>query len=173
LHGRIGVWTAIVCESIFVLNALIPHEHELYFMKFAHPMYWFWRVLNIAVIIFAVLYLRKGAVIARYVAACIILVRFFVIDPVHLLSLDIEWYYAFIPNLDAYQSGIELQCALGIRMVDLAMCRRRDPARDPGLQAVAFALRDERSRPCRRNCSGRTSPTSVGGTRGRIVRECT
>lgn len=118
MRGRIAAWTVLVYESIFLLNVLIPYEHELYFMKFSMPMFWFWRVLNIVVIVLAVLYLRKGAVVLRYVAACIILVGFFVITPVRLLSLDVAWYYAFVPDIGSHESSLQVLRVLGLWLLE-------------------------------------------------------
>lgn len=118
MRGRIAAWMVLVYESIFLLNVLIPYEHELYFMKFSMPMFWFWRVLNIVVIVLAVLYLRKGAVVLRYVAACIILVGFFVITPVRLLSLDVAWYYAFVPDIGSHESSLQVLRVLGLWLLE-------------------------------------------------------
>ena len=118
VRGRIAAWMVLVYESIFLLNVLIPYEHELYFMKFSMPMFWFWRVLNIVVIVLAVLYLRKGAVVLRYVAACIILVGFFVITPVRYLSLDVAWYYAFVPDIGSHESSLQVLRVLGLWMLE-------------------------------------------------------
>lgn len=118
MRGRIAAWMVLVCQSIFLLNVFIPYEHELYFMKFSMPMFWFWRVVNIAVIVLAVLYLRKGAVVLRYVAACIILVGFFVITPVRLLSLDVAWYYAFVPDIGSHESSLQVLRVLGLWLLE-------------------------------------------------------
>lgn len=118
VRGRIAAWMVLVYESIFLLNVLIPYEHELYFMKFSMPMFWFWRVLNIVVIVLAVLYLRKGAVVLRYVAACIILVGFFVITPVRYLSLDVAWYYAFVPDIGSHESSLQVLRVLGLWLLE-------------------------------------------------------
>ena len=118
VRGRIAAWMVLVYESIFLLNVLIPYEHELYFMKFSMPMFWFWRVLNIVVIVLAVLYLRKGTVVLRYVAACIILVGFFVITPVRYLSLDVAWYYAFVPDIGSHESSLQVLRVLGLWMLE-------------------------------------------------------
>lgn len=118
MRGRIAAWMVLVYESIFLLNVLIPYEHELYFMKFSMPMFWFWRVLNIVVIVLAVLYLRKGAVVLRYVAACIILVGFFVITPVRYLSLDVAWYYAFVPDIGSHESSLQVLRVLGLWLLE-------------------------------------------------------
>lgn len=118
VRGRIAAWMVLVYESIFLLNVLIPYEHELYFMKFSMPMFWFWRVLNIVVIVLAVLYLRMGAVVLRYVAACIILVGFFVITPVRYLSLDVAWYYAFVPDIGSHESSLQVLRVLGLWLLE-------------------------------------------------------
>ena len=118
MRGRIAAWMVLVCQSIFLLNVLIPYEHELYFMKFSMPMFWFWRVLNIALIVLAVLYLRKGAVVLRYVAACIILVGFFVITPVRYLSLDVAWYFAFVPDIGSHESSLQVLRVLGLWLLE-------------------------------------------------------
>ena len=75
-------------------------------------MFWFWRLMFIIVIALAVLYLRKGAVIARYVAACIILVLFFIVTPVMHIVHDVVWYYAFVPDPRIYELG-----AVGARVI--------------------------------------------------------
>lgn len=118
VRGHIAAWMVLVYESIFLLNVLIPYEHELYFMKFSMPMFWFWRVLNIVVIVLAVLYLRKGAVVLRYVAACIILVGFFVITPVRYLSLDVAWYHAFVPDIGSDESSLQVLRVLGLWLLE-------------------------------------------------------
>ncbi|MBF1159624.1 MAG: hypothetical protein HXL64_07075, partial [Thermobifida sp.] len=78
----------------------------------SNPMFWFWRLMFIIVIALAVLYLRKGAVIARYVAACIILVLFFIVTPVMHIVHDVVWYYAFVPDPRIYELG-----AVGARVI--------------------------------------------------------
>ena len=114
-RGRIGAWTVIVLQAISLVHGFIPYDFEhldAYSRTLSNPMFWFWRLMFIIVIALAVLYLRKGAVIARYVAACIIVVLFFIIAPVMLIVRDDAWYYAFIPNLAIYKKG-----ALGARVL--------------------------------------------------------
>ena len=114
-RGRIGAWTVIVLQAISLVHGFIPYDFEdldAYSRTLSNPMFWFWRLMFIIVIALAVLYLRKGAVIARYVAACIIVVLFFIIAPVMLSVRDDAWYYAFIPDPDIYKKG-----ALGARVL--------------------------------------------------------
>lgn len=115
MHGRIAAWMVIVLQGISLVNGFIPYQFDHldnYVSSLSNPIFWFWRLMEIVVIALAALYLRKGAVIARYVAACIIVVLFFIIAPVMLIVRDDAWYYAFIPNLDIYKKG-----ALGARVL--------------------------------------------------------
>ena len=115
LHGRIGAWMAIVLQAISLVHGFIPYQFdhlEYYVSRFSNPMFWFWRLMYIIVIALAVLYLRKGAVIARYVAACIILVLFFIVTPVTRIVHDYVWYYAFVPDPRLYELG-----AAGARVI--------------------------------------------------------
>ena len=114
-RGRIGAWTVIVLQAISLVHGFIPYDFEhldAYSRTLSNPMFWFWRLMFIIVIALAVLYLRKGAVIARYVAACIILVLFFIVTPVMFVVNDAPWYYAFIPDPEIYEMG-----ALGARLL--------------------------------------------------------
>ena len=107
-HGRIAAWMVIVLQGISLVNGFIPYQFDHldnYVSSLSNPIFWFWRLMEIVVIALAVVYLRKGAVIARYVAACIIVVLFFIIGPVMLVVRDGAWYYAFIPNPDIYEMG--------------------------------------------------------------------
>ena len=115
MHGRIAAWMVIVLQGISLVNGFIPYQFDHldnYVSSLSNPIFWFWRLMEIVVIALAVLYLRKGAVIARYVAACIIVVLFFIIAPVMLIVRDDAWYYAFIPDPDIYGTG-----ALGARVL--------------------------------------------------------
>lgn len=115
MHARIGAWMVIVLQVISLVHGFIPYQFdhlENYVSRFSNPMFWFWRLMYIIVITLAVLYLRKGAVIARYVAACIILVLFFIVAPVTFVVNDAPWYYAFIPDPEIYEMG-----ALGARLL--------------------------------------------------------
>ena len=115
MHARIGAWMVIVLQVISLVHGFIPYQFdhlENYVSRFSNPMFWFWRLMYIIVIALAVLYLRKGAVIARYVAACIILVLFFIVAPVTFVVNDAPWYYAFIPDPEIYEMG-----ALGARLL--------------------------------------------------------
>ena len=115
MHGRIAAWMVIVLQGISLVNGFIPYQFDHldnYVSSLSNPIFWFWRLMEIVVIALAVLYLRKGAVIARYVAACIIVVLFFIIAPVMLIVRDDAWYYAFIPDPDIYKKG-----ALGARVL--------------------------------------------------------
>lgn len=115
MHGRIGAWTVIVLQAISLVLGFIPYDFEhldAYARTLSNPMFWFWRLMFIIVIALAVLYLRKDAVIARYVAACVILVLFFIVTPVMLVVHDDVWYYAFIPDPEVYEMG-----ALGARLL--------------------------------------------------------
>ena len=115
LHGRIAAWMVIVLQGISLVTAFIPyHFNHLddYVRTLSNPLFWFWRLIAIVVIALAVLYLRKGAVVARYAAACIILVLFFIVTPVIHVAHDDAWYYAFIPDPDIYEMG-----AVGARVL--------------------------------------------------------
>ena len=115
MHGRIGAWTVIVLQAISLVHGFIPYDFEdldAYSRTLSNPMFWFWRLMFIIVIAFAVLYLRKGAVIARYVAACVILVLFFIVTPVMRIVHDVVWYYAFVPDPRLYELG-----AVGARVI--------------------------------------------------------
>ena len=107
-RGRIGAWTVIVLQAISLVHGFIPYDFEhldAYSRTLSNPMFWFWRLMFIIVIALAVFYLRKGAVIARYVAACIILVLFFIVTPVMRIVHDVVWYYAFVPDPRLYELG--------------------------------------------------------------------
>lgn len=107
-RGRIGAWTVIVLQAISLVHGFIPYDFErldAYARTLSNPMFWFWRLMFIIVIALAVFYLRKGAVIARYVAACIILVLFFIVTPVMRIVHDVVWYYAFVPDPRLYELG--------------------------------------------------------------------
>lgn len=115
MHARIGAWMVIVLQVITLVHGFIPYQFDHldnYVSRFSNPMFWFWRLMEIVVIALAVLYLRKGAVIARYVAACIIVVLFFIVAPVMFVVNETPWYYAFVPNPDIYEMG-----ALGARLL--------------------------------------------------------
>lgn len=108
MRGRIGAWMVIVLQAISLVHGFIPYDFEhldAYARTLSNPMFWFWRLMFIIVIALAVLYLRKGAVIARYVAACIILVLFFIVTPVTRIVHDVVWYYAFVPDPRLYELG--------------------------------------------------------------------
>lgn len=108
MRGRIAAWTVIVLQAISLVHGFIPYDFEhldAYARTLSNPMFWFWRLMFIIVIALAVLYLRKGAVIARYVAACIILVLFFIVTPVTRIVHDVVWYYAFVPDPRLYELG--------------------------------------------------------------------
>ena len=115
MHGRIAAWMVIVLQVISLVHGFIPDQFDHlanYVSRFSNPMFWFWRLMGIVVIALAVLYLRKGAVIARYVAVCIIVVLFFIVTPVMFVVNETPWYYAFVPNPDIYEMG-----ALGARLL--------------------------------------------------------
>lgn len=115
MRGRVAAWMLIVCQSISLVHGFIPYyfDHlDAYTRTLSNPMFWFWRLMFIIVIALAVLYLRKGAVIARYVAACIILVLFFIVTPVMRVVHDDVWYYAFVPDPRLYELG-----AVGARVL--------------------------------------------------------
>lgn len=114
-RGRIGAWTVIVLQAISLVHGFIPyHFNNLddYVSRFSNPLFWFWRLMQIVIIVLAVLYLRKGTVIARYVVASIILVLFFIVTPVILAVHDDVWYYAFVPDPGLYELG-----AVGARVI--------------------------------------------------------
>lgn len=115
MRGRIGAWMVIVLQAISLVHGFIPYDFEhldAYSRTLSNPMFWFWRLMFIIVIALAVLYLRKGAVIARYVAACIIVVLFFIVTPVMRIVHDVVWYYAFVPDPRLYELG-----AVGARVI--------------------------------------------------------
>ena len=115
MHARIGAWMVIVLQVISLVHAFIPYQFDHldnYVSQLSNPLFWFWRLMGVVVIALAVVYLRKGTIIARYVASCIILVLFFIVGPVMLVVRDDAWYYAFIPNPDIYEMG-----ALGARVL--------------------------------------------------------
>ena len=114
-RGRIGAWTVIVLQAISLVHGFIPYDFEhldAYARTLSNPMFWFWRLMFIIVIALAVLYIRKGAAIARYVAACVILVLFFVVTPIVFVTNDSDWYYAFVPEPGLYELGL-----LGARLL--------------------------------------------------------
>ena len=101
MHGRIAAWMVIVLQGISLVHGFIPYRFDHlddYVSRFSNPMFWLWRLIGIVVITLAVLYIRKGAVIARYVDASIILLSFFGITPNVLVANDSVWYYAFVPE---------------------------------------------------------------------------
>ena len=115
MRGRIAAWMVIVLQAISLVHGFIPYDFEhldAYSRTLSNPMFWFWRLMFIIVIALAVLYLRKGAVIARYVAACIIVVLFFIVTPVMRIVHDVVWYYAFVPDPRLYELG-----AVGARVI--------------------------------------------------------
>ena len=115
MHGRIAAWMLIVCQSISLVHGFIPYHFDHlddYVSRFSNPMFWLWRLMEIVVITLAVLYIRKGAAIARYVAVCVILVLFFVVTPIVFVTNDSDWYYAFVPEPGLYELG-----AVGARVI--------------------------------------------------------
>lgn len=115
LHGRIAAWIVIVLQGISMVNGFIPYQFDhldAYVHTLSNPIFWLWRLMEIVVIALAVLYLRKGAVIARYVAAYIIVVLFFIVTPVMHIVHDVVWYYAFVPDPRLYELG-----AVGARVI--------------------------------------------------------
>ena len=121
MRGRIAAWTIIILQGISLVNGFIPYHFDHlddYVSQFSNPLFWLWRLIDIVVITLAVLYLRKGAVVLRYVAACIILVGFFVITPVRYLSLDVAWYYAFVPDIGSHESSLQVLRVLGLWLLE-------------------------------------------------------
>ena len=115
MRGRIAAWTIIILQGISLVNGFIPYQFDHlddYVSQFSNPMFWLWRLIDIVVITLAVLYIRKGAVIARYVAASIILVLFFIVTPVMFVANDSVWYHAFVPESGIYELGL-----LGARLL--------------------------------------------------------
>lgn len=115
MRGRIAAWMLIVCQSISLVHGFIPYHFDHlddYVSRFSNPMFWLWRLMEIVVITLAVLYTRKGAAIARYVAASIILVLFFAVTPIVFVTNDSDWYYAFVPEPGIYELGL-----LGARLL--------------------------------------------------------
>ena len=114
-RGRIGAWTVIVLQAISLVHGFIPYHFDHlddYVSRFSNPMFWLWRLMEIVVITLAVLYIRKGAAIVRYVAACVILVLFFAVTPIVFVTNDSDWYYAFVPEPGIYELGL-----LGARLL--------------------------------------------------------
>ena len=104
-----------------MLHGFIPYRFDHlddYVSRFSNPMFWLWRLIGIIVITLAVLYIRKGTVIARYVAACIILLSFFVITPIVLVANDSVWYYAFVPEPGINELGLLGARLLLMRAID-------------------------------------------------------
>ena len=121
MRGRIAAWMLIVCQSISLVHGFIPYRFDHlddYVSRFSNPLFWLWRLMEIVVIVLAVLYIRKGAVIARYVAACVILVLFFVVTPIVLVTNDSVWYYAFVPEPGIYELGLLGARLLLMRVLD-------------------------------------------------------
>ena len=121
MRGRIAAWMLIVCQSISLVHGFIPYRFDHlddYVSRFSNPLFWLWRLMEIVVIVLAVLYIRKGAAIARYVAACVILVLFFVVTPIVLVTNDSVWYYAFVPEPGIYELGLLGARLLLMRVLD-------------------------------------------------------
>ena len=115
VRGRIAAWMIIILQGISLVNGFIPYHFDHlddYVSQFSNPLFWLWRLIDIVVITLAVLYIRKGAVIARYVAASIILVLFFIVTPVMFVANDSVWYHAFVPEPGIYELGL-----LGARLL--------------------------------------------------------
>lgn len=121
MRGRIAAWMLIVCQSISLVHGFIPYRFDHlddYVSRFSNPLFWLWRLMEIVVIVLAVLYICKGAAIARYVAACVILVLFFVVTPIVLVTNDSVWYYAFVPEPGIYELGLLGARLLLMRVLD-------------------------------------------------------
>ena len=121
MRGRIAAWMLIVCQSISLVHGFIPYRFDHlddYVSRFSNPLFWLWRLMEIVVIVLAVLYIRKGAAIARYVAACVILVLFFVVTPIVLVTNDSVWYYAFVPEPGINELGLLGARLLLMRAID-------------------------------------------------------
>lgn len=121
MRGRIAAWMLIVCQSISLVHGFIPYRFDHlddYVSRFSNPLFWLWRLMEIVVIVLAVLYIRKGAAIARYVAACVILVLFFVVTPIVLVTNDSVWYYAFVPEPRINELGLLGARLLLMRAID-------------------------------------------------------
>ena len=121
MHGRIAAWMVIVLQGISLVHGFIPYRFDHlddYVSRFSNPMFWLWRLIGIVVITLAVLYIRKGTVIVRYVAACIILLSFFVITPIVLVANDSVWYYAFVPEPGINELGLLGARLLLMRAID-------------------------------------------------------
>lgn len=121
MRGRIAAWMVIVLQAISLVHGFIPYDFEhldAYTRTLSNPVFWFWRLMFIIVIALAVLYLHKGAVIARYVAACIILVLFFIVTPVMRIVHDVVWYYAFVPDPRLYELGAVSARVLLMQVLD-------------------------------------------------------
>ena len=121
MRGRIAAWMLIVCQSISLVHGFIPYRFDHlddYVSRFSNPLFWLWRLMEIVVIVLAVLYIRKGAAIARYVAACVILVLCFVVTPIVLVTNDSVWYYAFVPEPGIYELGLLGARLLLMRVLD-------------------------------------------------------
>ena len=121
MHGRIAAWMVIVLQGISLVHGFIPYRFDHlddYVSRFSNPMFWLWRLIGIIVITLAVLYIRKGTVTARYVAACFILLSFFVITPIVLVANDSVWYYAFVPEPGINELGLLGARLLLMRAID-------------------------------------------------------
>lgn len=99
-HGRIAVWLVLAVKLIFIVNRLIPYSSErleFFFDRFTDVMFWTWLLLDLVIVVFLFLYVRRGIKPLRYVAAAIVLVDYFIILPVWIHFLGGGWLLTFTP----------------------------------------------------------------------------
>ena len=99
-HGRIAAWLVLAVKLIFIVNRLIPYSRErleFFFDRFTDVMFWTWLLLDLVIVVFLFLYVRRGIKSLRYVAAAIVLVDYFIILPVWIHFLGGDWLLTFTP----------------------------------------------------------------------------
>lgn len=99
-HGRIAAWLVLAVKLIFIVNRFIPYSGErleYFFDRFTDVMFWTWLLLDLVIVVFLFLYVRRGIKPLRYVAAAIVLVDYFIILPVWIHFLGGDWLIAFTP----------------------------------------------------------------------------
>lgn len=99
-HGRIAAWLVLAVKLIFIVNRFIPYSPErleFFFDRFTDVMFWTWLLLDLVIVVFLFLYVRRGIKPLRYVAAAIVLVDYFIILPVWIHFLGGDWLIAFTP----------------------------------------------------------------------------
>lgn len=99
-HGRIAAWLVLAVKLIFIVDRFIPYSIEYleyFFDKFTNAMFWTWLLLDLVVVAFLFLYVRRGIKPLRYVAAAIVLVVYFIIMPAYAQILGGDWLLTFTP----------------------------------------------------------------------------